>query len=76
MGYEELKNIFETSHKLKFKLYSLEYMIEIINKKTVIYAVDYPTRKNVYNSFDELMNTYTVYNEELITLVNKISILD
>lgn len=76
MNYESMKTLFETKNKLKFKLYSLEYIIELSNNSIIIYAIDYPTRKSVYNSFEELMNNYTVYNEPLVTLLNNIKILE
>ncbi len=72
MNYESIKNEFETNNQLKFKLYSLEYLIEKVDNYVQIYAIDYPTRKNKYNSFEELINNYTVYNEPLITLLNNV----
>lgn len=72
MNYESIKDEFETNNQLKFKLYSLEYLIEKVDNYVQIYAIDYPTRKNKYNSFEELINNYTVYNEPLITLLNNV----
>ena len=72
MNYESIKDEFETNNLLKFKLYSLEYLIEKVDNYVQIYAIDYPTRKNKYNSFEELINNYTVYNEPLITLLNNV----
>lgn len=76
MSYEELKNKFNIDHKLKFKLYSLEYNVELVNDKVEIYAISYENRKNYYNSFDELMNNYTVYNEPLVVQINRIQIIN
>lgn len=75
MSYESLKTEFEANNKLQFKLYSLEYLIEKIDNCIQIYAIDYPTRKNKYNSLEELMNYYAVYNEPLITIIDKIKII-
>ncbi len=72
MNYESIKDEFETNNQLKFKLYSLEYLIEKVDNYVQIYAIDYPTRKNKYNSLEELINNYTVYNEPLITLLNNV----
>ena len=72
MNYESIKDEFETNNQLKFKLYSLEYLIEKVDNYVQIYAIDYPTRKNKYNSFEELINNYTIYNEPLITLLNNV----
>lgn len=75
MSYESIKNEFESNSKIKFKLYSLEYLIEKVDNYIQIYAIDYPTRKSKYNSFEELMNNFTVYNEPLITILNNIKII-
>ena len=75
MNYESMKNIFERNNRIKFKLYSLEYLIEKVDSYIQIYALDYPTRKSIYNSFDELMNNYTVYNEPLITIVGNVKLI-
>ena len=71
-----MKTEFETKGSIKFKLYSLDYLIEKIDNYVQIYAIDYPTRKNKYNTFEELMNNYTVYNEPLITILNNIKIIE
>lgn len=76
MSYEELKNKFNIDHKLKFKLYSLEYNVELVNDKVEIYAISYENRKKYYNSFDELMNNYTVYNEPLMEQISRIQIIN
>lgn len=75
MSYESIKNEFESNSKIKFKLYSLEYLIEKVDNYIQIYAIDYPTRKSKYNSFEELINNFTVYNEPLITILNNIKII-
>ena len=62
MSYEELKNKFNIVHKLKFKLYSLEYNVELVNDKVEIYAIFYENRKNYYNSFDDVNDTIRMYN--------------
>ena len=76
MSYEELKNKFNIDHKLKFKIYSLEYNVELVNDKVEIYAISYENRKKYYNSFDELMNNYTVYNEPLMEQISRIQIIN
>lgn len=76
MVYEDIKKIFITNNKLKFKLYSLEYMIEQKENYVEIYAIYYENRKKQYNSFDELMNNFTVYNEPLINQINRIQIIN
>lgn len=76
MVYEDIKNYFIDNNKLKFKLYSLEYMIEQKDNYIEIYAIYYENRKKQYNSFDELMNSFTVYNEPLISQINRIQIIN
>ena len=74
MNYESLNSLFENKKKVEFKLYSLDYLIEETDNIVQVYAIDYPTRKNKYNSFKEAMNNFTVYNEPLITLLDKLKI--
>ena len=76
MSYETIKAEFEKDNRLKFKLYSLEYLIEKVDNYIQIYAIDYPTRKSKYNSLEELLNNYTIYNEPLITVLNNIKKID
>ena len=72
MSYESIKNEFESNNRIKFKLYSLEYLIDRVDNYVQVYAIDYPTRKCKYNTLEELFNNFTVYNEPLITLLNNI----
>lgn len=74
MNYETMSSLFESKKKVEFKLYSLDYLIEEIDNIVQVYAIDYPTRKSKYNSFKEAMNSFTVYNESLITLLDKLKI--
>lgn len=76
MVYDDIKNIFIANNKLKFKLYSLEYMIEQKENYVEIYAIYYKNRKKQYNSFDDLMNNFTVYNEPLTNQTNRIQIIN
>lgn len=65
MRYQELENIFNTSNKIKFKLYSLEYIIRKIDTGVEVFAILYQNRKQTYSSFSDAMNNFTVYNESL-----------
>ena len=76
MNYESMRNEFDSSNRIRFKLYSLEYLIERVDNYIQIYTIDYPTRKSKYNSLEELVNNFTVYNEPLITLLNNIKKID
>lgn len=76
MDYETLNTGFETKKTIKFKLYSMEYVVEQKDNYVEIYAIYYEKRKSKYSSFEDLMNNYMVYNEPLINQLNRIKILD
>ncbi len=76
MNFESMKSEFQTNDRIKFKLYSLEYLIEKVDNYIQIYAIDYPTRKSKYNSLEELVNNFTIYNEPLVILLNNIKIIN
>ena len=75
MSYEAIKSEFKTNNRIKFKLYSFEYIIERVDNYVQVYAIDYPTRKSKYNTLEELFNNFTVYNEPLITLLSNIKLI-
>ena len=76
MSYETLNTEFETKKTIKFKLYSMEYVVEQKDNYVEIYAIYYEKRKSKYSSFEDLMNNYMVYNEPLINQLNRIKVLD
>ena len=76
MTFDYLNNEFEKNNIVKFKLYSLDYIAEKVDQFIQVYAVDYPTRKNKYNSFKEAMNSFKVYNEPLIEQLDRIIIVN
>lgn len=76
MVYEDFKNKFITNNKIKFKLYSLEYVIEQKEGYVEIYAIYYENRKQQYKSLEDLINNYTVYNEPIINQFNRVLIIE
>lgn len=74
MRYQELENVFNSSGELKFKLYSLEYIMKKVDNGVEVYAELYQTRKKVYSSFQEAMNNFTVYNESLADNIDRIKL--
>lgn len=76
MNYESMRNEFDSNNRIRFKLYSLEYLIERVDNYVQIYAIDYPTRKSKYSSLEELMNNFTIYNEPLIILIANIKTIE
>ena len=75
MNLKELQELFESSNIIKFKLYSLEYVIEKKDDSIVAYAIDYSGRKQKYNSFKEAMSNFKIYSEPLINQLDKIELI-
>ena len=76
MRYQELENKFNTSNEVKFKLFSLEYVIRKVDTGVEVYAELYQTIKIVYSSFTDAMNNFTVYNESLVDNMDRIQIIE
>lgn len=72
MNIDKLKNILLEKNKVKFKLYSLDYVIENKNNLVELYSPSYPKDVRRYNNIDELLNNFTVYNETLYEVESKI----
>jgi len=70
MRLQELENMFNSVGELKFKLYSLEYIIRKIDNGVEVYAILYQNR----TSFQEAMNSFTVYNESLVDNIDRIKL--
>lgn len=71
----KLKEIFEKQGEVKFKLYSLEYIIKKIDNKIVVHPLLYESRKSFFNSFEEALSNYTIYNENIIENIDKVIII-
>lgn len=76
MSVEELKNIFNTNGEVKFKLFSLEYIIKKEENNVSVYATLYDNRKKYYNNIDEALNNYTIYNESIIDNSDRIQLVN
>ena len=76
MIYQKLENKLNTSSEVKFKLFSLEYIIKKVNTCVEVYAELYQTRKYIYSSSKEAMNNFTVYNESLVDNIDIIQIIE
>lgn len=74
MEFNQLYELFLNNKVIHFKLYSLEYNIEEEGSKVVIYANYYEKNKRYFNSFEELMNNFNIYNEPLINQIDRIII--
>lgn len=75
MSYESLESNFNADGLLKFRLYSLDYIIRKNVNGVEIYALLYPKDKKVFTSFTDLMMNYTIYNISLNNYVNKITVI-
>lgn len=75
MSFKELQEKFNSDNIIKFKLYSLEYIIEKKDDSIVAYAIDYSGRKEKYNSFKEAMSNFKIYSEPLINQLDKIELV-
>lgn len=70
-----LEEKLDENKKVKLKIYALEYFIEIIDKKYIIYPELYTNRKAEYKTLKELFEEYTIYNENLLDNVDRITIM-
>lgn len=73
MNVNRIKELFVANKEVHFKLFSLDYTIKQIDNNVVIISADiYSSRPSKYNTIDELLNNYTIYNETLIDNGNRI----
>ncbi len=75
MVLNEMKERYEKNNEVKFKLFSLEYIIQKVNNNVEVYPLLYPNRKNTYSSLDEALNYFTVYNESIIENIDRVILL-
>ena len=76
MNVEKLKDKLAKSNKVIFKLYSLEYVIELVDNYVQIYSPTYLNDIRKYNNINELLNNFRVYNETLLESDGRIVIYD
>jgi len=72
MNIDNIKTIFNEKREVHFKLYSLDYTIKEVDNKIFVYADLYDNKKESYNTIDEALNYFTVYNESIIENQNRI----
>lgn len=77
MNIEKLKDKLVKNNKVMFKLYSLEYVIELVDNNYVqIYSPTYSNDIRKYNNINELLNNFRVYNETLLESENRIVVYE
>jgi len=74
MNVEKLKSILLEKNKVNFKLYSLDYVIEKTENYIILFSPTYPKDVRKYNNIDELLNDFTVYNQTLFEIDDKVII--
>ena len=72
MNIDNIKTIFNEKREVHFKLYSLDYTIKEVEVKILVYADLYDNKKESYNTIDEAINYFTIYNESIIQNQNRI----
>ena len=48
MNIEKLKDILSKNNKVTFKLYSMDYVIELLDNKLLLYSPTYPHDKRIF----------------------------
>lgn len=74
MVVNKLVEIYQKQKEVKFKLYSLEYIIKEDNNAIVIYPLLYPSKKSRYKTIEDVLNYYMIYNESILENSDKIII--
>lgn len=75
MVLNELKERYEKNNEVKFKLFSLEYIIQNVDNNVVVYPLLYSNKKNTYSSLDEALNYFTIYNESILDNIERVILL-
>ncbi len=65
MNIEKLKTIFQEKGIVRFKMYGLDYTIEKVESGIIIYADLYSNKKTLFQTIDEILKLYYIYNENI-----------
>ena len=76
MNIEKIKDKLAKNNKVMFKLYSLEYVIELVDNHVQIYSPTYLNDIRKYNNINELLNNFRIYNETLLESENRIVVYE
>ena len=72
-----LSSIIESKGRVKFTLYTLNYIIEKKEEKYVIFPELYPGKSTKqYQTLNELLESYQIYNENIIDNIYKITMVE
>jgi len=72
MNVDRIKEILSKNNKVSFKLYSMDYIIELENNMLILYSPTYPNDKRRYKDINALLSNFKVYNETLIEVDSRI----
>lgn len=76
MNIKKLKKILDEKGMVKFKIYSLHYVIKNENDTIVIYPLNNENRKSNYRNIDLLLKKYMIFDENLKDNDKEIIIID
>lgn len=76
MNVEKIKNTLAKNNRVTFKLYSLEYEINIVDNYIQIFSPTYPKHVKKCNTLEELLNNFQVYNESLLEVQDRIIVYE
>lgn len=75
MILNELKERYEKNNEVKFKLFSLEYIIQKVDNNVLVYPILYSNRKSTYSNLDDALNSFTIYNESILDNIDRVILL-
>ena len=72
---KKMQELFDNNNYIKFKLYSMNYIIQQKNDFIEAFAEDFPGRKEQYRTFKDAVNNFKIYNEPLLSQLDSIQII-
>ena len=76
VNLKDLQEYFDKHNGIKFKLYSMNYIIDKKDDYIDAYAENFPGRKERYKSFKDVVNNFKIYNEPLLSQLDSIQIIN
>ena len=69
-----VNKILKENGNVTFKMYSMDYVIEVENDNFIIYSKATPEFKKKYKTIKSLFQNYKIYGENLIDNTDKMNI--
>ena len=76
VNLKEFQEYFDNHNGIKFKLYSMNYIIDKKDDYIDAYAENFTGRKERYKSFKDVVNNFKIYNEPLLSQLDSIQIIN